>query len=381
MSSLPSPIVRGYLVLADISGYTSFLSQTELDHAQEILSDLLEIILKRFKPVLTIHKIEGDAVFAYTPASHLIRGETLLELIESTYADFRERMKNVGRHTDCTCRACQAIPLLDLKFVVHHGSFVLQNIGGVPELAGPDVNLVHRLLKNHIAENTGWRAYVLFTAAALDCMRISPADLIEGSESYEHLGEVQTHVMDLHPRYDAFLRARRVVVEDGEAVVTFEVDFDVPPPIVWSWLNEPQKRNLYTPNPHSIRFVSVLRPGGRSGIGATTHCVHGATVNMRETVLDWKPFDYFTVRQDSGPLGIIHTTIQLWPMSDGQKTRLHAALNGSIGRLPGFLSRGLIRFAYTRLLNYRGVFLSLRELLAQQPAEPLVEQAADLSLG
>ncbi len=69
MSSLPSLIQRGYLVLADISGYTSFLSQTELDHAHEILTDLIETILKRFKPILTIHKIEGDAVFAYTPDS------------------------------------------------------------------------------------------------------------------------------------------------------------------------------------------------------------------------------------------------------------------------------------------------------------------------
>lgn len=40
MSNSASSIEHGYLVLADISGYTSFLVQTELDHAQEILSDL-----------------------------------------------------------------------------------------------------------------------------------------------------------------------------------------------------------------------------------------------------------------------------------------------------------------------------------------------------
>src|SRR5512141_3058700 len=154
MSSSPSPIVHGYFLLADISGYTSFLSQTELDHAHEILTDLLETVLQRFRPLLTVHKIEGDAIFAYVPDSQVIRGETLLELIESTYKDFRERMKNVRRHTTCTCRACQSIPLLDLKFILHHGQFVVQNIGGTRELAGSDVNLAHRLLKNHVAENT-----------------------------------------------------------------------------------------------------------------------------------------------------------------------------------------------------------------------------------
>ncbi len=67
MSTSSSAIEHGYLVLADISGYTAFLSQTELDHAHEILTDLLETILKRFKTLLTICKLEGDAVFAYTP--------------------------------------------------------------------------------------------------------------------------------------------------------------------------------------------------------------------------------------------------------------------------------------------------------------------------
>ena len=31
---------HGYLVIADISGYTSFLAGTELEHSQEILADL-----------------------------------------------------------------------------------------------------------------------------------------------------------------------------------------------------------------------------------------------------------------------------------------------------------------------------------------------------
>jgi len=53
-------------VLADISGYTAFLTKAELEHAQEILTDLLETIIGRFQSLLIIHKIEGDAVFGYT---------------------------------------------------------------------------------------------------------------------------------------------------------------------------------------------------------------------------------------------------------------------------------------------------------------------------
>ena len=54
MSTSSSIVKHGYLLLADISGYTSFLTQTELDHSQEILTDLLEtvdqLILRAVKP-------------------------------------------------------------------------------------------------------------------------------------------------------------------------------------------------------------------------------------------------------------------------------------------------------------------------------------------
>jgi hypothetical protein len=45
---------------------------------------LLQIIVERFRSLLTISKLEGDAVFAYTPEANLPRGELLLDLLEST---------------------------------------------------------------------------------------------------------------------------------------------------------------------------------------------------------------------------------------------------------------------------------------------------------
>lgn len=55
---------HGYLVLADISGYTGYLAQVELEHAHKILTDFLETIVGQFKQALTISKLEGDAVSA-----------------------------------------------------------------------------------------------------------------------------------------------------------------------------------------------------------------------------------------------------------------------------------------------------------------------------
>ena len=68
----PSPAERGHLVLADISGYTAFLSRTELEHAQEILTDLLKTILQRVKTLLTIEKKPRGLASSPTAAMHTL---------------------------------------------------------------------------------------------------------------------------------------------------------------------------------------------------------------------------------------------------------------------------------------------------------------------
>jgi hypothetical protein len=164
---------HGYLLIADISGYTSFVAGTELEHSHEILADLLGTICEKIESILMLHKLEGDAVFAYVPESNITRGETILELIESTYVAFRDKQTSIKRATTCTCNACRNIPSLDLKFIAHHGDYIIQHVRDIREMVGSDVNLIHRLLKNHVAEATGWRAYTMFTESCLDHLKLS----------------------------------------------------------------------------------------------------------------------------------------------------------------------------------------------------------------
>jgi hypothetical protein len=110
-------------MLADISGYTSFVAQTEIEHADLALSYLLEVMVEKLSPVLTISQLEGDAVFAYLEENKIQEGETLLELIDQTYLAFRDKALALYSQATCPCRACQALPTLDLKFMLHHGGF------------------------------------------------------------------------------------------------------------------------------------------------------------------------------------------------------------------------------------------------------------------
>ena len=132
---------HGYLVIADISGYTSFVAKTELEHSQAILAELLELLCEKIMPLMTISKLEGDAVFAYVDESKVTRGETLIEFMESVYVAFRDRQISMRRKTTCTCNACINIPSLDLKFIAHHGDYIIQHIANTRELVGSDVNL------------------------------------------------------------------------------------------------------------------------------------------------------------------------------------------------------------------------------------------------
>ena len=186
---------QGYLVIGDITGFTSYFAQTELEHSQEVLAELLELILNHFQPVLTLAKLEGDAVFAHVPGERVTHGEILIDLLEATYVAFRDKVNQVVHRTTCECNACRAIPMLDLKFMVHFGSYMQQDVMGSHELVGSDVNLLHRLTKNHVVEETGWKAYALFTMAALSQMEVEPEDMHTQFEEYEHLGQIEVCVL------------------------------------------------------------------------------------------------------------------------------------------------------------------------------------------
>lgn len=192
----------GYLVLADISGYTSFVAQTEIEHAGMALSYLLETIVEKMDDLLTIAKLEGDAVFAYVEDEKLEDCQLLMGLIDRTYLAFRDKALALHSQATCPCRACRALPTLDLKFILHHGDFVLQQVAGIRDLLGTDVNLIHRLLKNGVSESTGWKGYALFTDQTLEHMQCSKDNFFRRCETYEHLGDVDIYCMDMHIRYN-----------------------------------------------------------------------------------------------------------------------------------------------------------------------------------
>jgi uncharacterized protein YndB with AHSA1/START domain len=351
---------HGYLVLADISGYTGFMAGTELAHAHAIIAELLELIVGRMTPALTLSKLEGDAVFAFASATNFSRGESLLELIEATYVAFRDHVEGIRRRTTCQCNACRAVPNLELKFLAHCGEYIEQMVAGTHELVGSDVNLVHRLLKNHVVENTGCRAYALFTRGCLACMGMSSDGMCEQVETYEHLGEVHAYCLDLHERYEALSSSRHIVVQPEEADVMFTCDCDAPPAIVWDWANDPLKRSQWM---CGTNWTAGLRPSGRTGAGARNHCAHGKESSM-EVIIDWHPVDYVTSEMYAGDGGRreMIQTVSLEPLENGRRTRVVARLK-MIMPLPKFLRHLIGTYMMTKLFKYDQAFAMLAKVV------------------
>ena len=351
---------HGYLVIADISGYTSFIAKTELEHSHEILAELLGLLVEKIKPLFTISKLEGDAVFAYAAEGKITRGETLLEFLEDIYVAFRDRQVSMKRATTCTCLACQNIPTLDLKFIAHHGDYIVQRVGEIRELVGSDVNLIHRLTKNHVAEATGWRAYLMLTDRCLDHLKLNLENTHVQVETYEHLGEVKTHNINLHQRYDDLVRERRNFLTEETADLVFSVDYPVPPHVAWSWFQNPEKRNIVMP---SVIWSAGDRPLGRGGIGASNHCAHGEGIST-EVVVDWRPFEYSTIESyEKGKKTIIETN-RFESLTDGC-TRLHVLMK-FILPLPGFIRRLIARRVVLGSMQYDKLLMQAAQLAGEE---------------
>jgi class 3 adenylate cyclase len=203
---------RLVILLADISGYTRFMieNRTSAVHGQICINLLIESILREVDIPLTLHEIEGDAVFLY--AAHPGDDEAWREVLEQVsrklerfFAAFIEQSGFATEATPCGCAICRNADRLGLKIIVHAGKAVFHEVAGRPQVSGPDVILAHRLLKNSIEGDE----YLLLTGAAYGLMRQHlSGDFEELSENCEGFGPTPVRVRMLTQE---FLDARDAV--------------------------------------------------------------------------------------------------------------------------------------------------------------------------
>jgi hypothetical protein len=322
MGSTPE---TGFLVLADLSGYTAYLSGSELEHAPTIAGDLLETIVGRLDPPFRLAKFEGDAAFLWVEDGRA-DGSLLLDAIEASYLAFRRRLRSIDQATSCDCNSCRLAPRLDLKLFVHHGSYVRSRIAGRDELAGPDVIRAHRLLKGAGATAARGKGVALLTAPAVAAMGIDPVGLgmVEAEESIEHLGTVATYSLDLEARWQTETGARRLSIDPDHVVLDIGIVVSTDPAVAWAYLTSPALRTRWE-GPLAIEETLA---GGRRGVGTAAQCVTGRLSTLEE-IVDWQPYDHIGWRLAVPSIGPISATADLHPVVGGTRIDLRWDYQGT----------------------------------------------------
>ncbi len=317
--------VRGHLVIADISGYTQFLTDSELDHANGIVGDLLNSIVGAMQAPLIVSSIEGDAIFMYGEMSEGMSGQTILESVELLYCSFASALENMVLNTTCQCNACVNINSLGLKIVMHCGEYLQTTVGGITTLSGPDVIAVHRLLKNHIIESTGVEDYFLVTQACVDDLDVASmvAAWTPHSEEYEHIGVVDGYVSSLRDVWASMQLQTELKVAPADAWDTVRGQSIAPPAVIWDHVIDPQKRIAWLGAAVGMELKETEQ--GRVAAGTEFHCAHGDGAITRFTVLDMHAYDYLTVMVEFAEGSLVKYTYYLMPSGGGTRVFLHAA--------------------------------------------------------
>ena len=316
---------RGCLLLADITGYTQYMGDTELAHAQDVIADLLETIVETIEPAFRLSKLEGDAAFAYAGADS-VNPSLVMDTVESAYFAFQRRLRDIGHSTTCECNACIRIPTLDLKFFVHEGEYIVREIARSEELTGPDVILIHRLSKGTAGAMIDKTAYAVYTKTTLDAMAMDPSILgfLPHREVFADIGVVDVFVQDLDSRWKFEQERNRDYVTSADSVHEVSFETSASPQTVWDHLTDPAKRPKWQRLVDEVLTITE----GRTGTGTINHCMHGPDVVI-EHVADWRPFSYITLRYDVAGVENWAWTHQLDRIENGTRLTMRISDPGS----------------------------------------------------
>ncbi len=185
------------LVIVDISGYTRFVQQraVSLEHAEAIVTELIESIIDQASNPLVVNKLEGDAALLYAETLGDRRAAVTsvigqLAQFFNAFAGSLQRIKAARSH--CSCDACANIGALQLKAFVHVGEIVVKQVRQFEEIAGEAVIMVHRMTKNSLPLHE----YVLMTDAVYaeggDAIRnlMQQTETIDGVQALLHWCDV-----------------------------------------------------------------------------------------------------------------------------------------------------------------------------------------------
>jgi hypothetical protein len=191
---------QALIFIPDISGFTKFVTECEINHSNQIISNLINIILNSNLLELKLSEIEGDAVLFYLKGTPP-KKEEIIQQSKRIFIDFHTHLKAMEKNFFCKCGSCKTASNLTLKFIAHYGVCKEVPIHHSTKLIGSDVILAHRLLKNNVPETE----YILLSENYLKRQHSKSTieeewvDIKSNIENFENFGEIRTKYIPLSP--------------------------------------------------------------------------------------------------------------------------------------------------------------------------------------
>ena len=211
------------------------------------------------------------------------------------------------------------------KFVAHHGSFVQHEVAGSTELVGPDVIVVHRMLKNSVQQRLGMSAYALLSDACVASLQCERTGMTEHSERYGDIGELRGLVLDLREAQESQPAVR---LADGDAEIVLSAEVPASAASAWAALTDANEQLRWRVG------VTRIDVDGEPGVGAETHCVHGKTT-FTQVIVDWRRSRYYSFTERT-PIGMCLWTVELENLGAGH-TRVIWRIALAGGRAQGVM--------------------------------------------
>ena len=173
---LPMATESACLLIADISGYTGYLADVELDHAQDILADLIGAVVTALRPDVPARQARGRRGLHVRDRRAVRRVDAARHdralLLRLPPAAPRRAPGDVLR-----VRRLRAHPRPRPQVRRPPRQAILQKVAGRQELLGSDVIVVHRLLKNDVVEDSAWTHTRSSARPCIDATDLDPAAL------------------------------------------------------------------------------------------------------------------------------------------------------------------------------------------------------------
>lgn len=272
--------------MPDISGFTKFVNNTELEHSIHIISELLELLLDSNSLELELVEIEGDALFMFT--SKIPGYEALLNQTTTMLEKFHKHTKNYERKRICNCGSCRTTTNLELKFFVHYGDLTFIKVKTFIKPYGREVIKIHRLLKNQIPVSE----YILFTDDTYNLYKNEIDETwVKSSEMYDLL-----NVAYFYKNLESIQKKVQVEFENDNvngtenSIPTLEIEKIIDGDIqnVYTFISELKYRHLWDKDIKKLEFDEhkVNR------IGTEHNCVLNMGNLKFETITDSSSNDF-----------------------------------------------------------------------------------------